>query len=49
MAIKDVKVRFMRLGMHALGCSLSLPKAIYFPSLEISYMEKGRKKGFLYA
>ena len=44
MAIKDAKVRFSRLGVHALGCSESLPKAIYFPSLEISYMEKGRKK-----
>lgn len=45
MAIKEAKVKFMRLGVHALGCSQSLPKAIYFPSLEISYMEKGRKKG----
>ena len=44
MAIKEAKVRFTRLGVHALGCSQSLPKAIYFPSLEISYMEKGRKK-----
>lgn len=45
MAIKEAKVKFMRLGVHALGCSQSLPKAIYFSSLEISYMEKGRKKG----
>lgn len=42
MAIKDAKVKFMRLGMHAIGMKA---KMIYIPTLDVSYMEKERKRG----
>lgn len=44
MTVKNAKVKFVRFGARAFFCSQSLPKAVYFPRLEISYMEKRRKK-----
>ncbi len=44
MTIKNAKVKFVRFGVRAFFCSQSLPKVIYLPHLEISYIEKGREK-----
>ncbi len=44
MTIKNAKVKFVRFGARAFFCSQSLPKVIYLPRLEISYVEKGRNK-----
>ena len=44
MTIKNAKVKFVRFGARAFFCSQSLPKVIYLPHLEISYIEKGREK-----
>ena len=42
MAIKDAKVKFIRMGMHAIGMKA---KTVYIPTLDVSYMEKERKRG----
>ena len=44
MTIKNAKVKFVRFGARAFFCSQMLPKVAYFPRLEISYIEKGRKR-----
>ena len=44
MTIKNAKVKFVRFGARAFFCSQTLPKVVYLPHLEISYIEKGRKK-----
>lgn len=44
MTIKNAKVKFIRFGARAFFYSQTLPKVIYLPHLEISYIEKGRKK-----
>lgn len=44
MTVKNAKVKFVRFGARAFFCSQSLPKTVCFPRLEISYMEKRRKK-----
>ena len=41
MAIKDAKVKFIRLGMHAIGMKST---TIYIPTLEINFMEKEKKR-----
>ena len=44
MTIKNAKVKFVRFGARAFFCSQTLPKVVYLPHLEISYIEKGRKE-----